>query len=115
MLVLAEISAKKPFYSRHARLTVDGALPSLTSLSRDQDSFLPITLQGSIFTLRHAWGGGGGGGGVCDSESSFKNTPIQISFIPLRPFHENFLKIWASDLVGANYNSNSDCVPLQLE
>ena len=28
-LVLAEISAKKPSYSRHARLTVDGALPSV--------------------------------------------------------------------------------------
>ena len=27
-MVLAEISAKKPSYSRHARLTVDGALPS---------------------------------------------------------------------------------------
>ena len=26
-LVLAEISAKKPSYSRQARLTVDGALP----------------------------------------------------------------------------------------
>ena len=63
----------------------------LTSLSRDQNSFLPITLQGSIFTLRH--------GG--DSESAFKNTPIQITFIPLGPFHKNFLKIWASDLVGA--------------
>ena len=25
----------------------------LTSLSRDQNSFLPITLQGSIFTIRH--------------------------------------------------------------
>ena len=36
-----------------------------------------------------------------DSESAFKNTPIQISSIPLGPFHKNFLKIWASDLVGA--------------
>ena len=36
-----------------------------------------------------------------DSESAFKNTPIQITFTPLGPFHENFLKIWASDLVGA--------------
>ena len=36
----------------------------LTSLSRDQNSVLSITLQGSIFTLRH------------DSESAFKNTPI---------------------------------------
>ena len=27
-IVLAEISAKKPSYSRHARLTVDGALPT---------------------------------------------------------------------------------------
>ena len=63
----------------------------LTSLSRDQNSFLPITLQGSIFTIRH--------GG--DSESAFKNTPIKITYIPLGPFHKNFLKIWASDLVGA--------------
>ena len=39
-----------------------------------------------------------------DSESAFKNTPIQITFIPLGPFHKNFLKIWASDLVGAVYN-----------
>ena len=30
-LVLAEISAKKPSYSRHAQLTVDGALPTLTT------------------------------------------------------------------------------------
>ena len=66
----------------------------LTSLSRDQNSLLPITLQGSIFTLRH-----GGLGG--DSESAFKNTPIQITFMPLGPFRKNFLKIWASDLVGA--------------
>ena len=29
-LVLAEISTKKPSYSRHARLTVDGALPTHT-------------------------------------------------------------------------------------
>ena len=32
-----------------------------------------------------------------DSESAFKNTPIEIPFVPLGPFHENFLKIWASD------------------
>ena len=36
-----------------------------------------------------------------DSESAFKNTPIQIIFISEGPFHKNFLKIWASDLVGA--------------
>ena len=29
----------------------------LTSLSSDQNRFLPITLQGSIFTLRHGWFG----------------------------------------------------------
>jgi len=58
----------------------------LTNLSRDQNRFLPINFQGSIFTLRH--------GG--DSESAYKNTPILITFIPLGPFHKNFLKIWAS-------------------
>ena len=58
----------------------------LTNLSRDQNRFLPINFQGSIFTLRH--------GG--DSESEYKNTPILITFIPLGPFHKNFLKIWAS-------------------
>ena len=36
-----------------------------------------------------------------DSESAFKNTPKQLTFIPIGPFHKNFLKIWASDLVGA--------------
>ena len=36
-----------------------------------------------------------------DSESAFKNTPIQITIMPSGPFHKNFLKIWASDLVGA--------------
>ena len=38
----------------------------LTSLSRDQNSFLPITLQGSI--LPYVMGG--------DSQSAFKNTPV---------------------------------------
>ena len=62
------------------------------------------------------WGGGGGGVGVIRNqlggndldgltssikESAFKNTPIHITFTPLQPFHKNFLKIWASDLVGA--------------
>ena len=40
-----------------------------------------------------------------DSESAFKNTPTPITFIPLGPFHKNFLKVWASDLVGASINS----------
>ena len=64
----------------------------LTNLSRDQNRFLPINFQGSIFTLRH--------GG--DSESAYKNTPILITFIPLGPFHKNFLKIWASLLYRFN-------------
>ena len=37
-----------------------------------------------------------------DSESAFKNTPIQTTVILVGPFYKNFLKIWASDLVGAN-------------
>ena len=36
-----------------------------------------------------------------DSESASKNTPNHRTFIPSGPFHKNFLKIWASDLVGA--------------
>ena len=39
-------------------------------ISRDQDSFSPISRQGSILTLCH--------GG--DSESAFKNTSVQVGF-----------------------------------
>ena len=70
----------------------------ITSLSRDQNSCLPITLQGSIFTLSH--------GG--DSESASKNKLNSSTFIPSGPFHKNFLKIWASDLVGAERERDSD-------
>ena len=38
--MLAEISAKKPSYSRHARLTVDGALPSYKE--NEDESFLVL-------------------------------------------------------------------------
>ena len=42
--MLAEISAKKPSYSRHARLTVDGALPRVRVVVRVMDSFGVIVL-----------------------------------------------------------------------
>ena len=60
------------YHSCFAELSNDlDGLASSINLSRDQNSFLPVTLQRSIFTLRH--------GG--DSESAFKNTPIEITII----------------------------------
>ena len=52
----------------------------LTSLSRDQNSFLPITLQGSIFTLRHEG---------CFGISVQKYTDID-HFHTLRAFSQEF-------------------------
>ena len=54
--------------------------------------FLPITLQPvqeSIFTLRH--------GGLIRNQ----HPKIHRSRSIVHPFHKNFLKFWASDLVGA--------------
>ena len=62
------------------------------SLSRDQNSFLSVTLQGSTVTLRH-----GGWFGI----SVQKYTDLDHFHVPLGPFHKNVLRISASDLVGA--------------
>ena len=60
-------------------------------LSRDQNSFLPVTLQESIFTLRHiyptTWGV------IRNQRSKIHRSRSPSSFIPLAPFHKNFLKI----------------------
>ena len=50
------------------------------SLSRDQNSCFPVTLQGSIFTLRH--------GG--DSESALKKYTDLDHFHTLRAFSQEF-------------------------
>ena len=65
-------------------------------MSRDQNSVLPVTLQGIIFTLRHRG---------CFKISVQK---YKIAFVPLEPFRKNFLKILASDLVGAQKCCKSD-------
>ena len=70
-----------------------------TSLSRDQNGFLPINFQiprKQFCTLLHtSWAMG-----VIRNQCS--NTPHQTKFTPTRPFHRNFVTIWPIDLVGAS-------------
>ena len=59
-------------------------------MSRGQNSFWPVTPQGSICTLRH----------VGDSDPPFKIHRMK-SLSYSGGLFTRFLKIWASDLVGA--------------